>query len=72
MRYRAHIVSKHSEHILDERVNTDEALDHETYMYGTEEMDSVSFDDPVIEVSTERLKLYNKALFLLKLKDNHN
>ena len=70
--YRAHIVNKHSEHniISDERVNTEEAfLDHETHIYGTEEMDSVSFDDPVTEVSTERPKLYNKALFLLKLKE---
>ena len=58
-------MNKHSEHISDERVNTEEAfLDHETYMYSTKEMDSASFDDPVTEVSTERPKLYNKALKL--------
>ena len=67
-RYRAHIVNKHSEHISNERVNTEETfLDHETH--GIEEMDSVCFDDPVTEVSAERPKLYNKALFLLKLKE---
>ena len=53
----------------DERVDTKEGLDHEIDMYGTEEMDSVSFDDPVTEVSIERPKLYNKALFLLKIKE---
>ena len=53
----------------DARVDTEESLDHETDMYGTEEMDSVSFDDPVTEVSIERPKLYNKALFLLKIKE---
>ena len=68
-RYRAHIVNKHSEHMSDERVDTEEGLDHETDMYGIEEMDSVSFDDPVTEVSIERPKLYNKALFLLKIKE---
>ena len=70
-RYRAHIVNKHCELISDERVDTEEALDHETHMYGADEMDSVSNDDPVTEVSTERErpKLYNKALFLLKLKE---
>ena len=67
-RYRAHIVNKHSEHISDERVNTEETfLDHETH--SIEEMDSVCFDDPVTEISAERPKLYNKALFLLKLKE---
>ena len=65
-------MNKHSERISDERVNTEETfLDHETHMYGAEEMDSVCFDDPVTEISTERErpKLYNKALFLLKLKE---
>ena len=66
--YRAHIVNKHSERISDERVNTEETfLDHETH--SIEEMDSVCFDDPVTEISAERPKLYNKALFLLKLKE---
>ena len=70
--YRAHIVNKHNELISDESVNTEESFlqnsDHEA-THSIEEMDSAPFDDSLTEVSAERPKLYNKALFLLKLKE---
>ena len=66
-RYRDHIVNKHSELLSDERVNTEDT--HESSSHSIEEMDSAPFDEPVTEASTERPKLYNKALFLLKLKE---
>ena len=64
-------MNKHSELIIsDEGINTEEPfLQGFEPTYSNEEMDAAPFDDSITEVAAERPKLYNKALFLLKLKE---
>ena len=66
------LYSKHSKLTVDESVNTEESFlpesDHEP-THSIEEMDMTPFNDLLTEASAERPKLYNKALFLLKLKE---
>ena len=54
---------------LHSKVYTEDT--HEPSSYSVEEMDSAHFDEPMAQASAdhERSKLYNKALFLLKLKE---
>jgi len=68
--YRDHIINKHSELISDEGINTEEPfLQGPKPTYSNEEMDAAPFDDSITKVAAERPKLYKKALFLLKLKE---
>ena len=63
-------MNKHSELISDEGINTEEPfLQGAKPTYSNEEMDAAPFDDLITEVAAERPKSYNKALFLLKLKE---
>ena len=61
-------MNKHGELISNESINKQEPLLQDFDYKPIEEMDSASFDDPVAKVSIQRPKLYNRALFLLKIK----
>ena len=71
-RYREHIIHKHGELLRDDDMDVDSLQDSE-HVYADEEMSNL-FDDSAIDheeqtTNYEIPKLYNKALFLLKLKE---
>ena len=70
--YREHIIHKHGELVRDDDMDVDSLQDSE-HGYADEEMSNL-FDDSAIDheeqtTNYEIPKLYNKALFLLKLKE---
>ena len=75
-RYREHIINKHSELLIDDSMDTEDPLLRDSehiHVHSDEEMTLHPLDDSTIDhdvpTDCERPKLYNKALFLLKLKE---
>ena len=71
-RYREHITNKHGDLLIDDTMDTGEVQQDSQHVHGgDEEMMVNPFDDSTVcnDVQTDcgRPKLYNKALFLLKL-----
>ena len=66
--YREHIINKHSELLQDDSMDTEEPIVQDSEYVQNEEITSNDFDDSSIP-EVPRPKLYNKALFLLKIKD---
>jgi len=71
-RYREHITNKHGDLLIDDAMDTGEVQEDYQHVHGSDEEMMVNpFDDSTVynDVQTDcgRHKLYNKALFLLKL-----
>ena len=71
-RYREHITNKHGDLLIDDAMDTGEVQQDSQHVHGSDEEMMVNpFDDSTVcnDMQTDcgRHKLYNKALFLLKL-----